>query len=125
MRIRLAFRTKFVAESKYVNGVDIIGVCAFQEGEELEFDGMFYTENYDELLEKVDAVYICFQTRETIILIQKKLFWRESMFWCESPIALKEADCEELYSIAEEHGLVLMDAIKTALLNGIRTVKSF
>lgn len=33
---------------------------------------------------------------------------------CESPIALKEADCEELYSIAEEHGLVLMDAIKTA-----------
>lgn len=33
---------------------------------------------------------------------------------CESPIALKEADCEELYSIAKEHGLVLMDAIKTA-----------
>lgn len=25
-----------------------------------------------------------------------------------------EVDCEELYSIAEEHGLVLMDAIKTA-----------
>ena len=33
---------------------------------------------------------------------------------CESPVALKKADCEELYSIAEEHGLVLMDAIKTA-----------
>ena len=31
---------------------------------------------------------------------------------CESPIALKETDCEELYSIAEEHGLVLMDALE-------------
>ena len=83
---KAAFRTKFVAESKYVNGVDVIGVCASQKSEEPEFDGMFYTENYDELLEKVDAVYI----------------------------VLKETDCEELYSIAEEHGLVLMDAIKTA-----------
>ena len=55
---KAAFRTKFVAESKYVNGVDVIGVCASQKSEEPEFDGMFYTENYDELLEKVDAVYI-------------------------------------------------------------------
>ena len=54
---KAAFRTKFVAESKYVNGVDVIGVCASQKSEEPEFDGMFYTENYDELLEKVDAVY--------------------------------------------------------------------
>lgn len=54
---KAAFRTKFVAESKYVNGVDVIGVCASQKSEEPEFDGMFYTENYDELLEKVD-IYV-------------------------------------------------------------------
>ena len=53
---KAAFRTKFVAESKYVNGVDVIGVCASQKSEEPEFDGMFYTENYDELLEKVDVL---------------------------------------------------------------------
>ena len=33
---------------------------------------------------------------------------------CVSTIGLKEAVCVELFSIAEEHGLVLMDAIKTA-----------
>lgn len=60
---KAAFRTKFVAESKYVNGVDVIGVCASQKSEEPEFDGMFYTENYDELLEKVDAVYIVLECK--------------------------------------------------------------
>ena len=37
---KAAFRTKFVAESKYVNGVDVIGVCASQKSEEPEFDGI-------------------------------------------------------------------------------------
>ena len=41
---KAAFRTKFVAESKYVNGVDVIGVCASQKSEEPEFDGMFYSQ---------------------------------------------------------------------------------
>ena len=110
---KAAFRTKFVAESKYVNGVDVIGVCAFQKSEESEFDGMFYTENYDELLEKVDAVYIVSKPEKHYIDTKKALLAGKHVL-CESPIALKEADCEELYSIAEEHGLVLMDAIKTA-----------
>ena len=64
---KAAFRTKFVAESKYVNGVDVIGVCASQKSEEPEFDGMFYTENYDELLEKVDAVYIVSKPEKTSV----------------------------------------------------------
>lgn len=110
---KAAFRTKFVAESKYVNGVDVIGVCASQKSEEPEFDGMFYTENYDELLEKVDAVYIVSKPEKHYIDTKKALLAGKHVL-CESPIALKEADCEELYSIAEEHGLVLMDAIKTA-----------
>ena len=110
---KAAFRTKFVAESKYVNGVDVIGVCASQKSEEPEFDEMFYTENYDELLEKVDAVYIVSKPEQHYIDTKKALLAGKHVL-CESPIALKEADCEELYSIAEEHGLVLMDAIKTA-----------
>lgn len=110
---KAAFRTKFVAESKYVNGVDVIGVCASQKSEEPEFDEMFYTENYDELLEKVDAVYIVSKPEKHYIDTKKALLAGKHVL-CESPIALKEADCEELYSIAEEHGLVLMDAIKTA-----------
>ena len=105
--VKAAFRTKFVAESKYVNGVDVIGVCASQKSEEPEFDEMFYTENYDELLEKVDAVYIVSKPEQHYIDTKKALLAGKHVL-CESPIALKEADCEELYSIAEEHGLVLM-----------------
>jgi predicted dehydrogenase len=91
----------------------ISAACASQKSEEPEFDGMFYTENYDELLEKVDAVYIVSKPEKHYIDTKKALLAGKHVL-CESPIALKEADCEELYSIAEEHGLVLMDAIKTA-----------
>ena len=70
---KAAFRTKFVAESKYVNGVDVIGVCASQKSEEHEFDEMFYTENYDEILEKVDAVYIVSKPEKHYIDTKKAL----------------------------------------------------
>lgn len=110
---KAAFEAKFVAESKYVNGVDVIGVCASQKNEEPEFDGMFYTESYEELLERVDAVYIV-SIPENHYIDTKKALLAGKHVLCESPVALRETDCEELYTIAEEHGLVLMDAIKTA-----------
>lgn len=47
-----------MTESKYVNGVEVIGVCVPQKSVESEYGKMFFTENYEELLEKVDAVYI-------------------------------------------------------------------
>ena len=60
---------------------------------------MFYTENYDELLEKVDAVYIVSKPEKHYIDTKKALLAGKHVL-CESPIALKETDCEELYSIA-------------------------
>ena len=100
-------------EGSYKKTKAIYSICASQKSEEPEFDGMFYTENYDELLEKVDAVYIVSKPEKHYIDTKKALLAGKHVL-CESPIALKETDCEELYSIAEEHGLVLMDAIKTA-----------
>ena len=47
--------------------------CASQKSEEPEFDEMFYTENYDELLEKVDAVYIVSKPEKHYIDLQNLL----------------------------------------------------
>lgn len=110
---KAAFRTKFVAESKYVNGVDVIGVCASQKSEEPEFDGMFFTDDYDCLLSKVDSVYIVSKPEKHYADTKKALLAGKHVL-CESPIALKKAECEELYALAKERGLVLIDAIKTA-----------
>lgn len=110
---KTAFRTKFVTEAQYVNGVEVVGVCASQKSDEPEFKGMFYTESYEELIEKVDAVYIISKPEKHYEDTKKALLMGKHVL-CESPIALKEAECEELYALAKERGLVLMDAIKTA-----------
>lgn len=107
------FRTKFIAESNYVNGVEVIAICASKKIEESEFDGMFYTENYEELLKKVDAVYIVSKPEQHYEDVKKALLMGKHVL-CESPVSLKISECEELYVLAKKRDLILMDAIKTA-----------
>ena len=107
------FRTKFINEAKYVNGVEVVGVYASHPGDEPEVKDLFYTDNYDELLEKVDAVYIISMPERHYEHSKKALFAGKHVL-CESPIAYTKAQCKELFKIAKDKNLILMDAIKTA-----------
>lgn len=107
------FRTKFINESKFVNGVEVVGVYASHPGNEPEVQDLFYTDNYDELLEKVDAVYIISKPERHYKHTKRALEARKHVL-CESPIAYTREDCKELYALAAEKNLILMDAIKTA-----------
>lgn len=107
------FQTKFVNESKYVNGVDVIGVCASEKPTEPEMQELFFTNNYDELLEKVDAVYILSKP-ENHFKDSKKALLAGKHVLCESPIAFSKGESNELFKIARERDLIMMDAIKTA-----------
>ena len=107
------FQTKFVNESKFVNGVEVVGVCASVRPSEPEMQDLFYTESYDELLERVDAVYIISKPEKHYIDSKKALLASKHVL-CESPIAFSKQESEELFSIAKERGLIMMDAIKTA-----------
>lgn len=110
---KAVFRTKFINESKYVNGVEVVGICASQRGTEPEVADLYYTENYDELLERVDAVYIISRPEKHYSDSKKALLAGKHVL-CESPIALKEKECKELFELAKRRELILMDAIKTA-----------
>lgn len=107
------FQTKFVNESKFVNGVEVVGVCASVKPSEPEMQDLFYTESYDQLLERVDAVYIISKPEKHYIDSKKALLAGKHVL-CESPIAFSKQESEELFKIAEERGLIMMDAIKTA-----------
>ena len=107
------FQTKFVNESKFVNGVEVVGVCASAKPPEPEMQDLFYTESYDQLLERVDAVYIISKPEKHYIDSKKALLAGKHVL-CESPIAFSKQESEELFKIAEKHGLIMMDAIKTA-----------
>ncbi len=107
------FRTKFINESKYVNGVEIVGICASKHGESSDKDDIFYTDSYAELLDKVDAVYIVSNPKKHYRHTKQALEAGKHVL-CESPVAYSKEQCKELYELAEKKGLILMDAIKTA-----------
>lgn len=107
------FRTKFVNEAKFVNGVEVVGVCASSKPVEPEMQNLYYTDNYDELLNHVDAVYIISKPEKHFYDSKKALLAGKHVL-CESPIAYTREEAEELFRIAKSHDLIMMDAIKTA-----------
>lgn len=107
------FRTKFFNETKFVNGVEIVGVCASHPGNEPELADLYYTNDYDDLLEKVDAVYIISKPENHYGDCKKALEAGKHVL-CESPIAYNREECRELFEIASRKKLIIMDAIKTA-----------
>mgnify|MGYP000093667881 CR=1 FL=1 len=107
------FRTKFVKETRYVNGVEVVGVYAAHQGNEPEVSDLFYTKDYNELLKKVDAVYVISKPEKHYEHAKKALLAGKHVL-CESPIAYTKEQCNELYVLAKERNLILMDAIKTA-----------
>lgn len=112
---------RFVIESKYVSGINIEGVMSrsiensrkFAEKFELEF----YTNNFEEFIKKVDAVYIATPHNTHYYYIKKSLENKKHVL-CEKPITLSLKETNELYEIAKENKLVLLEAIKTAFCTG-------
>lgn len=106
---------KYIAETSYVNGLEVEGVLVSdKERFAKEFPAItFLADNYDELLDKVDAVYIVSHPSLHYMQIREALLKSRHVL-CESPIALTVSQFEELTALAREKGLVLMDAIKTA-----------
>lgn len=105
---------KFIRECSYVNGVEGIGICSSDDN----FLNMctslqIRTKNYCELLQHVDAVYIASHPSKHYEQIKCALNQNRHVI-CESPIAMSQAECKELFELAKKCGCVLMDAIKTA-----------
>lgn len=107
--------SKFVKESKFVNGVKIVGICIPDKKCDIDIleEISFITDDYDILLDKVDAVYVISHPTHHYIDI-KKAMEKGKHVLCESPIALNIDKAQELYESARLKGLVLVDGIKTA-----------
>ena len=108
---------RFVPETKYVNGVEVIG--AFDINHEVAKD--FVEENnllsqyssFAEMLEDVDAVYIATPHLSHYEYAKQALLAGKHTL-CEIPLALEEAQARELYELAEKQQAILMEANKTA-----------
>lgn len=109
----VVFQTKFIKEAKFVNGVEIFGICSSKRPTDSEMQDLYYTDDYDELLKNVDAVYIISKPEKHFSDARKALLAGKHVL-CESPIAYTKEESEELFKLAAERDLIMMDAIKTA-----------
>ena len=69
--------------------------------------------SYEELLDNCSAVYVA-SPHYTHYDYVKKAISAGKHVLCETPFVFKEGEAEELYSMAEANGIILMVALKTA-----------
>lgn len=97
---------KFFREIQYVNGA--IAHCANTDVGDLRV-----IEDYDELLNEVDAVYITSHPSKHYDQVRKALL-RNKHVLCESPVTLNSLETKELFELAEKNHCILMEGLKTA-----------
>jgi glycerol-3-phosphate cytidylyltransferase len=114
---------RFVAEAKFVSGVDVDGVFsrtpestgAFRERHSLRLAAR----SYEELLDESDAVYLA-SPHETHVELAEMAVDRGVHVLAEKPMALSSEECSDLLRRADDKGVVVMEAIKTAYCPGFR-----
>lgn len=107
-----AVLTKFLNESRFVNGIDVVGVCTHNNNL-VKYDDLYITDDYESLLEKVDAVYLVthpkYHYKQIKIALEKG-----KHVMCESPITCSLVETNELFELADRNNCILYDSIKTA-----------
>ena len=108
-------------ESRYVSGINFDYIYARNIEKAQKFaednDLKFYTDNYGEFLDEVDAVYIA-TPHLTHYEFAKRAIMAGKHVLCEKPLVLEKEQAEELYKLAKEKKVVLFEAIKTAYAPG-------
>ena len=107
---------RFVPETKVVSGAAVVAVLNPDKSEADSFAerfGLVPYDNFDEFIRKVDAVYIA-SPHLTHYEYAKNSLEAGRHVLCEIPFVLAEKEAEELYKLAEEKGLVILEASKTA-----------
>ena len=113
--------TRFITESRFVSGISFDAVFNPNSRSAEVFSKKFslkpYFSDFEEFLEAVDVVYIATPHVSHFVYARQALL-RKKHVLCEKPLALCAKEAEELYRLANENGVILTEAIKTAFAPG-------
>lgn len=107
---------RFVPETKVVNGAEVVAVLNPDSNEVNSFAKAHSIEAYtdfDTFIRKLDVVYIASPHLTHYDYIKRSLLAGKHVL-CEIPFTLKKDEALELFRLAEEKNLVLLEASKTA-----------
>ncbi len=107
---------RFVPESNMVSGANVVSVYNPDLEAAKDFAqqvGIDWCDQFDSFLDGVDAVYIA-SPHPTHYEYAKRALMNGKHVLCEIPMVLSGEEARELYHLAEENNLVLLEANKTA-----------
>ena len=106
---------RLVAESQKVDAVRIEALydISTEAAQALKPEGAEVVDSFEELVARVDAVYIATPHLEHYPQAKYALEHGCHVL-CETPMVLSEEQAKELFAMAQERGLVLIEANKTA-----------
>lgn len=107
---------RFVPETKVVNGANVVAVLNPNKDEAESFaqkHGIEAFTDFDPFIGNVDVVYVASPHLSHYDYVKRSLLGGKHVL-CEIPFTLKKEEALELYRLAEEKNLVLMEASKTA-----------
>ncbi|MBQ2143173.1 MAG: Gfo/Idh/MocA family oxidoreductase [Alistipes sp.] len=104
---------RFYAEVDKVDAASVSALYDINREAAAALNASLVADSFEEAVERADAVYIA--TPHNLHYQQAKYALEHGRHvLCETPMVLREAEAEELYAIAKERGLMLMEANKTA-----------
>lgn len=104
---------RFYAEVDKVDAASVVALYDVNREAAAALNEALVAESFEEAVERADAVYIA--TPHNLHYQQAKYALEHGRHvLCETPMVLRKAEAEELYDIAKERGLVLLEANKTA-----------
>lgn len=112
----LADLTKYKNEFNYVNGAELVGICyenGYSINENDKKEGTKVYDSYEQLVDACDAVYLGIDPQNRYEQIKYAISKGKHVL-CKIPVALKESEAKELFSLAEKENVILMGALKTA-----------
>ena len=114
---------RFIPETHLVSGILVGSVynphktSAEKFAKQFSLNPYYGKDGFDAFLENVDSVYIATPHQFHFDYAMRAMKAGKHVL-CEKPITLSKNETEQLYDYASEHGLVIMEGIKTAYCPG-------
>ena len=107
---------RFIPETKVVNGAEVVAVLNPDQAQADAFakkHGIGSYSDFESFIQKIDVVYVASPHLTHYDYVKRSLLAGKHVL-CEIPFMLSKAEALELYRLAEERNLVLLEASKTA-----------
>lgn len=118
---------RFLKETSYVSGIEVVSAFNPEGDSARRFEDKYqvkaYTEGFAEFLDEVDAVYVA-SPNETHSDYVKKALKSGKHVLCEKPMTFTYKEAVDLYELAKDKGVTLMEGIRTAYLPGFQQILS-